>query len=79
MHHPPGGSLQACAHAIEEPYTKCEMEAEWSAADDCWLPTSLITECTDSELEIREFGGELRSFWATELGTDLPRGLLGRP
>ena len=50
-----------------------EMEAEWSEDDDCWLPTSLITECTDSELEIREFGGELRSFWATELGTDLPR------
>ena len=50
-----------------------EMEAEWSEDDDCWLPTSLITECTDSQLEIREFGGELRSFWATNLGTDLPR------
>jgi len=50
-----------------------EMEAEWSEDDDCWLPTSLITDCTDSELEIRESGGELRSFWATELGPDLPR------
>jgi hypothetical protein len=49
------------------------MEAEWSEDDDCWLPTSLITECTDAELEIREFGGELRSFWATELAADLPR------
>ncbi len=50
-----------------------EMEAEWSEDDDCWLPTSLITDCTDAELEIREFGGELRSFWATSLGPDLPR------
>jgi hypothetical protein len=50
-----------------------EMEAEWSEDDACWLPTSLITECTDAELEIREFGGELQSFWAIELGSDLPR------
>jgi hypothetical protein len=50
-----------------------EMEAEWSEDDDCWLSSSLITECTDPELEIREFGGELKSFWATSLGPDLPR------
>jgi hypothetical protein len=50
-----------------------EMQAEWAEDDDCWLSTSLITECTDSELEIREFGGELRSFRATDLGPDVPR------
>jgi hypothetical protein len=50
-----------------------EMQAEWSEDDDCWLSTSLITDCTDPELEVKEFGGELRSFWATELPTDLPR------
>ena len=50
-----------------------EMEAEWSEDDDCWLPASLITECTDADLEIREFGGELRSFWVKELAGTLPR------
>jgi hypothetical protein len=50
-----------------------EMEAEWSEDDESWLSASLITECTDPELEIREFGGELKSFWATSLGPDLPR------
>lgn len=50
-----------------------EMEAEWAEDEDSWLPTSLITECTDPALEIREFGGDLRSFWVMELGTSLPR------
>ncbi len=50
-----------------------EMEAEWSEDDDCWLPTSLIVGCQDPELEIKEFGGELKSFWSTGLGSDLPR------
>ncbi|MGA2789837.1 MAG: terminase family protein [Candidatus Bathyarchaeia archaeon] len=50
-----------------------EMEAEWSEDDDCWLPTSLITGCTDPEMEIKEFGGELHSFWSTDLPPDLPR------
>jgi len=50
-----------------------EMEAEWAEDEDSWLPTSLITDCTDPILEIREFGGDLRSFWAVDLGTSLPR------
>lgn len=50
-----------------------EMEAEWTEDEDSWLPTSLITQCTDPMLEIREFGGELHSFWAMGLGTSLPR------
>lgn len=50
-----------------------EMEAEWSEDDDCWLPTSLIVDCLDPELEIKEFGGELRGFWAADLSPDLPR------
>lgn len=50
-----------------------EMEAEWSEDEDSWLPTSLIVDCTDPNLEIKEFGGELRSFWAVDLGSDLPR------
>jgi hypothetical protein len=50
-----------------------EMEAEWAEDEDSWLPTSLITQCTDPTLEIREFGGELHSFWAMGLGTSLPR------
>jgi hypothetical protein len=50
-----------------------EMEAEWAEDEDSWLPTSLITQCTDPALEIRESGGELHSFWAMELGASLPR------
>lgn len=44
-----------------------EMEAEWAEDEDCWLPTSLITTCTDAELEIRELD-RMHSFWAVDLG-----------
>lgn len=44
-----------------------EMEAEWAEDEDCWLSTSLITACTDSDIEIRELD-RMHSFWAADLG-----------
>jgi hypothetical protein len=48
-----------------------EMEAEWAEDESCWLSTSLITQCTDPGLEIREFDRQ-HSFWAEGLGGELP-------
>jgi len=41
-----------------------EMLAEWSEDEGCWLSQSLITQCQDSELEIKGIAGDkLHSFW----------------
>jgi hypothetical protein len=48
-----------------------EMEAEWAEDESCWLSTSLITACTDPNLEIKEVDRQ-HSFWAESLGGELP-------
>jgi hypothetical protein len=48
-----------------------EMEAEWAEDESCWLSTSLITACTDPNLEIKEVDRQ-HSFWAESFGRELP-------
>jgi len=48
-----------------------EMNAEWSEDENCWLSTSLITNCTDPSLEIHECD-RLHSFWTIDLADSAP-------
>jgi hypothetical protein len=48
-----------------------EMEAEFVEDETAWIPMSLITDCTDGMLEIKETD-RLHSFWAVHLAPVMP-------